>query len=249
MCTRVSCYCLSSLSLPLPPPSLCQLSLWINRWDNALVEEETHEGAKHVRVLWFMPKHTREKVLGALVQSNCDVPLVSLELGGRRVAIGDPVECPMQAEELWLLLPDHLPLKALQCLFLQQIRHMDDTWLRALAQGGCGACLTSLSLCREFFPPCTPSTFSFLSFFFLLLIACAELGQGVTDEGLCALAQGGCGSALTSLTLDCLCDFFFLRSGWFFYGRGSHCLLLFSLSLPLSSLSLLQCFHQDIVKK
>lgn len=42
---------------------------------------------------------------------------------------------------------------------------------------------------------------------FLPLYKRADLGNGVTDEGVCALAFTGCGKKLTSLHLACaLCD-------------------------------------------
>lgn len=100
------------------------------------------------------------------------------------------------------------------CLCLSYVNYaaldeeVTDEGLRALASSGCGAGLTLLHLKSEFFgsfrlfPEChalwphsTPACPSKTND--------SALEKGVTDEGLLALVQAGCGARLSSLTLDC----------------------------------------------
>lgn len=99
---------------------------------------------------------------------------------------------------------------------------MTDEGFRALASAGCGFKLTALTL------SCECCVFSCLScrracvlshhFARFLIFTRAALREGVTDEGLRALAGSGCGENLTSLRLDCMCVFFFPACG-----GGFHC--------------------------
>lgn len=132
-------------------PSLCcvlcqqDLFLWTDRWDHERRERCTHAGSRHVRVLWGMSEDQRK---GLWMRR--DARLSSLELGGDS-HIMEGVRCPMQADELWLLLPDRpLPLQGVCSLFLQRIPGMDDAWLQELVRRGCGSrSLTSLTLAGE----------------------------------------------------------------------------------------------------
>lgn len=63
--------------------------------------------------------------------------------------------CPMDCEELDLLLPEGLSdcssssrpcLAGLRVLYLHFVLKMDDAWLRTLARAGCGSSLASLTL-------------------------------------------------------------------------------------------------------
>ena len=56
-------------------------------------------------------------------------------------------DSPMDLEELRMLLPEGKEaLKELQVVYLAGMKAMDDEWLRALADAGCGRVLTSLVL-------------------------------------------------------------------------------------------------------
>lgn len=77
---------------------------------------------------------------------------------------------------------------------------MSDKGLCTLAGVGCGARLSSLTLHCAFFPSylCACHRVFIPSFVANEIV---DLEAGVTDEGLRALAQAGCGARLTSLSL------------------------------------------------
>lgn len=149
----LSSLCLSCLFLVfLPLLSACvavvfslQLALWTDRWDHERQEALPHAGTEHVRIVWRMSRDERECVWGVLGRYDA---LVSLQLGGDSGYAG--VECPMELDDLSLLLSDcPLPLEHVRLLFLQRISSLNDGWLRALSQVGCGPSLTSLTLSCE----------------------------------------------------------------------------------------------------
>ena len=101
---------------------------------------------------------------------------------------------------------------------------MTDSGLRALASGGCGEKLMSLSLlgecccvpvCELLFcgsgrvgvpdVRCCLARGLFLSYHLVSLLFAQRAGLkgDVTDSGLRALASAGCGEKLTSLSLQC----------------------------------------------
>ena len=87
----------------------------------------------------------------------CD-PLVSLEPGGHW-SPRSGVPCPLDLQELWMLLPGRpRPLQDVRLLFLQNVTCVDDDWFRAMAHGGCGPLLTSLNLSSECALPFATST-------------------------------------------------------------------------------------------
>ena len=85
---------------------------------------------------------------------------------------------------------------------------MTDEGLRALASAGCGENLALLALHCECVPCVSDASFS--SPHHHLLQKHADLPNGLTDEGLRALAAAGCGEKLTSLTLLGSLNFFSL---------------------------------------
>lgn len=84
---------------------------------------------------------------------------------------------------------------------------MTDEGLFVLADFGCGASLASLTLDGGTLLPlffCVPSQ-SHVCGFSCCCVLFAGLDSSVSDEGLCALAESGCGISLTSLSLRGLC--------------------------------------------
>ena len=96
--------------------------------------------AEHVRVLRRMNRDKRVQVWRRLGRFE---EVEELELGGEFLC-----ECPMDKEEVFMLLPEgEGVLAGLQNLFLCWCaRQVDDDFLRALVSAGCGKNLTSLTL-------------------------------------------------------------------------------------------------------
>ena len=118
-----------------------QLSLWVERWDETGRKDIENPNAEHVRVLWRMERDKRVRVWRRLGRFE---EVTELELGGEH----DGRECPMDMEELFMLLPEgELALAGVRGLLLGWCaNNVDDGFLRALASAGCGENLTSLTL-------------------------------------------------------------------------------------------------------
>ena len=117
-----------------------QLSFWMERWDETGRQEIKNPDAEHVRVLWRMERDKRVHVwrrLGRFQEPE------KLHLGGEYLC-----ECPLDAEELLLLLPEGAgALAGLRVLILWRCAsQVNNDFLRALASAGCGENLTWLSL-------------------------------------------------------------------------------------------------------
>ena len=99
--------------------------------------------AEHVRVLWRIERDKRVQVWRRLGRFQ---EVRELELGGELSCL-----CPMNVEELFMLLPEGAgALAGLHKLFLWGCSdQVDDGFLRALASAGCGKMLTSLTLFCE----------------------------------------------------------------------------------------------------
>ena len=124
----------------------------MERWDEAGREEIENPDAEHVLVLWRMDRTKRVQVWRGL---GLFVEVEELELGGEPAWKGG-IECPMDKEELFMLLPEgEGVLAGLQNLFLCWCaRLVDDDFLRALVSAGCGKNLTSLTLLSECLSSC-----------------------------------------------------------------------------------------------
>ena len=120
--------------------SLPQLSLWTLR------RQSSHSGhtisnpdTGAVRALWRMSRDKRLQVWRILGRFR---EVKQLELGGEH-----GFSCPVDAEELFSLLPEGAdPLAQMGSLLLWSCTSCDDAFLRALSAAGCGASLTSLAL-------------------------------------------------------------------------------------------------------
>lgn len=129
------------------PPSL-QLALCVWCWDAEAGKEVENPHADHVHVLWRMGRDKRMQVWRGRGRFE---EVVELELGG-----WGGCECPMDAKELLVLLPEGRgALAGLRNLFLRDCAvQVSDRLLRTLASAGCGESLTSLTLgCEWFFFP------------------------------------------------------------------------------------------------
>lgn len=99
--------------------------------------------AEHVRVLWRMKKDMRAQMWRSLGRFE---EVTELELGGE-----SGCECPMDHEELLMLLPEgRKVLEGLRGLVLRWCsRKLDDAFLEALHSASCGAKLAWLTLWSE----------------------------------------------------------------------------------------------------
>jgi len=129
----------------------------VERLDETGGEEVKTPDAEHVRVLWRMDRNKRVQVWRRLGRFE---EVEELELGGQCRC-----ECPLDKEELFMLLPEGGgALAGLQKLLLWWCgRQVDDDFLRFLVSLGCGKNLTSLRLGCE----CL-----FFCFFCFLLVDC-----------------------------------------------------------------------------
>lgn len=93
-----------------------------------------------MQALWRMPRKQRLRLWEAL--GRYDTPLESLELGGDFLSI-----CPLDAEELQMLLP--ASLDSVRSLFLGKVSMLGDAAFQILAASGCGEHLSSLFLHGE----------------------------------------------------------------------------------------------------
>ena len=119
---------------------LLQLSLWVELVDEVKRKLDKNPDAEHVRVLWRMERSKRVHVwrrLGRFLEPE------ELHLGGEYLC-----ECPLDVEELLLLLPEGAgALAGLRVLILWRCAsQVNNDFLRALASAGCGENLTWLSL-------------------------------------------------------------------------------------------------------
>ena len=104
--------------------------------------------AEHVRTLWRMDRDKRVRVWRNLEPFD---KLEVLELGGEF----EGIKCPLEPDELSLLLPNGShPLADVHELRLYHgmSEWGGGEWLCSLADAGCGANLTSLTLWGELFP-------------------------------------------------------------------------------------------------
>ena len=117
----------------------------MERWDEAERQTVKNPDAEHVRALWRMGREKRVQVWRRLGRFE---EVEELELGGEYRC-----ECPLDKEELSMLLPEgECSLARLRLLFLWWCEdQVDDGFLRALASAGCGKNITFLTLRSEWF--------------------------------------------------------------------------------------------------
>lgn len=138
-----------------------QLSLWTCRFDGPEIElYADHPDKKRVETLWRMPLEQRLRLWEGLGRR--DSALENVQLGGSVLGRS----CPLGDAELSLLLPGRLD--SLRVLFLSTMSKLTDTSIQALAEAGCGANLTSLTLWGE-------NKFSLSPFVVLSLVLCLPL--------------------------------------------------------------------------
>ena len=124
----------------------CCDTMMFQLWDAVEMNLVKNPDAEHVRVLWRMNRDKRVQVWRRLGRFE---EVEELELGGERSWQG--AKCPMDKEELFMLLPEgEGALAGLRMLFLWHCaEQVDDDFLLALTSAGCGEKLTSLDLLSE----------------------------------------------------------------------------------------------------
>lgn len=182
-------------------PRRVQLSLAWNQWSREQQKWVDHPAQEHVEILRNMEREKRVAVWEALgPYDECFLERVELELPVDREELGMllPSLCPFAGS---LVPSESLPLAGVQVLRLACVPKADDAWLRALASAGCGQNLTSLYLGSDILSSAprllVTSQKKLIRSFFLP----AGLREGITDEGVRALASAGCGANLTHLQL------------------------------------------------
>lgn len=154
-----------------------------------------------MRTVWQMARDKRVQAWEALGRFD---ELQVLLLGGDLMD-----ECPLDLEELRLLLPlGQDALRGLRHLALKETGVLGDDVLFALAGQGCGGELTSLSL-----DSCVLSFLCFVFFFVVVFVfvflssssppsvSWTALLGGVTDAGIRTLVEQGCGKKMVALEL------------------------------------------------
>mgnify|MGYP001069737295 CR=1 FL=1 len=174
-----------------------KLFLVAEMWSDETRKFEKTPDAPYVLCLWRMTKANR-----ALLWKELQPQLWFQELGLGGEQFGS--SCPVDDEELVILCPEG-SLLDLQQLYLRVTDRVTDSGLNALALGGLGAQLTSLTL-GDLGREVTDSGLRSLALagcgVQLTSLSLDGLEDGVTDAGLSALASAGCGALLTSLTLS-----------------------------------------------
>ena len=115
-----------------------QLFFIVEQWNEERNEREKSPDAHHVRSLWGM---SREKRLLLWRELQSTLRLEELGLGGEWFG----TRCRVEDEEISILCPEGC-LRHLKIFFLYAADNLTDDGFRALAEAGCGANLTSLSL-------------------------------------------------------------------------------------------------------